>query len=125
MNPSVSQFEPKKKVFCFNLLKNEDFKNWVVPIPNSKNLCKCSACGKTLSCGKSELQKHASSFKHQKNIKLKASNKTLTALMTKANNEKAEQLKHEKAVKKAEIVIASYIAEHNIAFSNVETRIKF
>lgn len=44
------------------------FKNWLRPIYDNKNKCKCIACDSILVCGKSELDKHASSKKHQKKV---------------------------------------------------------
>lgn len=44
------------------------FKTWLRPIYDNKNKCKCIACDTILVCGKSELDKHASSKKHQKKV---------------------------------------------------------
>jgi len=57
-------YKTKKKVFCYNWLEKEEFKHWLAPVKENKNLCKCICCNETLTCGKTELQKHEKSLIH-------------------------------------------------------------
>lgn len=114
------KYKTKKKVFSATWLEDDKFKHWVVPVSGNKNLCKCTACKKTIVCGKSELLKHSKSLTHQKNIKLIKSTSKIDTLFHNATSQKLKQINFEQSVKKAEILISSYIAEHNTAFANVE-----
>uniref|UniRef100_A0A2S2NTP9 Zinc finger protein n=1 Tax=Schizaphis graminum TaxID=13262 RepID=A0A2S2NTP9_SCHGA len=75
--------------------------------------CKCKVCNVQLKCGKSELEKHASSQKHKLNVRSISSSTTLSSFMTNKLNENP----HLEAVKKAEIQLAAFFAEHNVAFN--------
>jgi len=92
-------YKIKKKVFCYNWLEKEKFKHWLAPVKENKNLCKCICCNKSLTCGKTELQKHEKSLIHQKNSKLTKSTQKLNVLFGKAIKEKTEQMKKEKRIK--------------------------
>lgn len=110
----------KAKVFSFNWLENRDFKEWVLPIKESKNKCKCKACNKILVCGKTELQRHAASAKHKERMKNINTSQKLNILFQRSTDEKVKLIEHKKQVANAEIVLSSYIAEHNTALSNIE-----
>lgn len=113
-------YKTKQKVFCYDWLNDPKFKEWLQPVKDNKHLCKCAACDKTLTCGRSEIEKHSKGIVHQKRVKLVKSSAKIDCLFDKATSEKKERQKFETTVKKAEILISGYIAEHNIAFSNVE-----
>lgn len=110
----------KKKNFSYKWLEKEEFRHWLAPVKENKNLCKCICCNKTITCGKTELQKHEKSLFHQRNFKSTKSTKKLNVLFEKATKEKDEQMEKEKQIKNAEIIFSSYIADHNIAFCNIE-----
>ncbi|KYN09295.1 hypothetical protein ALC57_18591 [Trachymyrmex cornetzi] len=74
---------------------------------NEKALC--SACNKVLLCGKSDLIKHSKTKSHIKNM----TNRNITPSASLHKD-------HVKKVKTAEIQIAVFYAEHNIAFQIVD-----
>lgn len=58
----------KHKSFHLELLDVPDFKDWLMPDPDSLYKARCLACNTILNAGKSELQKHAASAKHEKAV---------------------------------------------------------
>lgn len=60
-------YKTKKKVFSYNWLKKEEFKHWLVPVKENKNLCKCICCSKTLTCGKCKNMKKVQFIKGTQN----------------------------------------------------------
>lgn len=95
-------------------LKDPTFKDWLLPDTNDITKAKCAYCpGTSMVAELSNLKTHASTKKHLSN-KPGSSGKTqtLTSLgfqrgLTPQNKQKA----------RAEIKLAAFFAEHNIAFS--------
>jgi hypothetical protein len=69
-----------------------------------------NVCGVELVCGKSELQKHTTRQKHIKNMNAVNISKPIASYFA----DKTER-KHNENVKKAEIKLAVFFAEHNVA----------
>lgn len=83
--------------------------------PLDKSKCRCIACNATLTCGKSELDKHAAGKKHIINLKSIVSTNSLNTLFQTPKSNPIE-----KKVKTAEIKLANFFIEHNVAFQIVE-----
>lgn len=78
--------------------------------------CRCKVCGVDLVCGKSELLKHSTRQKHIKNMSAVNITKPLASYFTKNK----EEQKHINNVKKAEIKLSVFFAEHNVATQVVD-----
>ena len=85
-------------------------------VESDNTKARCKACNVIVTCGKSELEKHASRVKHIKNVKSVQSNRTVVACFSK----KSDKSIHIDKVKTAEIRLATFFAEHNVAFSTVD-----
>ncbi|XP_024872448.1 uncharacterized protein LOC112455009 [Temnothorax curvispinosus] len=104
------------KVFQYSWLSIDIFKEWLMPHEDNKKAL-CTACDKVILCGKSDLIRHSKTKLHVTNIS-KSRNVTPSALLPKlkCNIKDAD---HVKKVKTADIEIAAFYAEHNIAFRTV------
>lgn len=108
--------KPKMKVFQEYWLSIDTFKHWLIPHDNNKKAL-CTACNKVLACSKTDLNKHSKTKTHVN--KIKSRNVIPSALQPKlkcSNN----YMDHVNKVKTAEIKLAAFFAEHNIAFQIVD-----
>jgi len=96
--------------FQISWLDESSFKGWLAPHP-SENKALCTACNKTISCRKTNLIEHSHTVKHIEKIRM---------LNYKADNNNNNILSHKDRVKRAEIKLAAFFAEHNVAFSIVD-----
>jgi len=96
------------------LLKNE-FKLWLREVPSDNTKCKYIACNTILVSGKSEIVKHSVGIKHKLNVKSIQGTKPAFSL---SNVKEVETFQNN--VKVAEIKLASFFGEHNIAFQTVD-----
>lgn len=103
----------RKQKFRPIWLDESEFKGWLEEIPKDKYKCRCSACGKILNCGKSELSKHSLSKIHKKNV-VSLKNAQKIDMFTN------KQHKAEDPVKNFEMRISMFFAEHNVAFQVVD-----
>lgn len=108
-----SSSTPKLKTFCRAWLEDDNFKHWLEEVPEDKTKSKCSVCGVTILCGKSELLKHQLGAKHQQRMKGIRGTSNISKAFEKTNAKTAHTL----AVKRAELRIASFFAEHNVALN--------
>ncbi|XP_063244623.1 uncharacterized protein LOC134545381 [Bacillus rossius redtenbacheri] len=120
-NEDNSEIHVKKRVtsaktFQNSWLQEEKFRGWLQPVDSDKNKAFCRACNVAVSCGKSELEKHAVTGKHVKNVKQIGSNQSILSCFAKKDENKV----HVDKVKTAEIKLATFFAEHNVAFQVVE-----
>lgn len=81
------------------------FKGWLAPHP-AENKALCIACNKTIRCCKTDLIKHSQTVNHIE--KVNSCNYEATS--------SKENLTHKEQVKRAEIKLATFFAEHNVAF---------
>lgn len=103
----------RKQKFCRNWLDETNFKGWLEENLEDKFKCKCKACGKVLNCGKSELQRHASSKSHKTNVLAANIAKPVDTFFAKQN-------KNRDPVANFEIRLSLFFAEHNVAVNVVE-----
>jgi len=90
--------------------KMDDFKNWIEPSSKGLFFFYCKICKEDYSGGKSAVKKHGMSQKHVKNCKRLQNQpklNTLAAVVTTST----------KKIKKVEIQLGMFIAEHNLSFS--------
>ena len=93
------------------------FKAWLNRVPNDPNKFQCTACnGLILSGGKSEIMRHASTQKHLANVKSVKGTPDVRAAFSKT----PENRRLKDMAKTAEITLASFFAEHNVAIEIVE-----
>ena len=101
----------RKQSFCDSWLDKTEFRGWLSKVKGDKYKARCTACGKTLSTSKTLLLRHAASDVHLKSM---ASLKYVPTLTEKEAFQKSHNQKTK--VKKAEIRLALYVAEHNLSF---------
>lgn len=110
------------KRFQTRWLSESIFKGWLKAVPNDFHAAQCVACKCIIKGGRSEILKHSSREKHKKAVRdVQTSvpiDKSFAALQE--NTEKV----HEDNVKKAEISIAAYFAEHNTSFLSCDHLVK-
>ena len=93
---------------------NEDiFRGWLAPHPK-ENKALCVACNQTIRCCKTDLRQHSQTVTHINNIKRQ------TQSLDKSNQHNLNELTYKDKVKRAEIKLATFFTEHNVAFYNVE-----
>jgi len=102
----------KIRGFQSSWLDDNLFKGWLAPY-HQENKAICTACNTVIRCCKTDLIRHSQRVKHIKNINLKKS------IVTNNNNDLTE-LSHKDKVKRAEIKLAAFFAEHNIAFCTAD-----
>lgn len=66
----------RKQRFYSSWLSDETLLGFLEPVKDDVFKSKCKACGKILNCGKSDLNKHANTKMHNKNL-LKTKTKTI------------------------------------------------
>ncbi|XP_072760466.1 uncharacterized protein [Anoplolepis gracilipes] len=93
------------KNFQHSWLDENDFKGWLTPHPDIQNKALCTACNKAIKCCKTNLTAHSQTAKHIKNVT--SSNFEATV---------SSNLSHKDKVKRAEIKLSAFFAEHNVAF---------
>lgn len=109
---------PRKKT---KYVEHKYREEWKVKFPWISSSCKgvhhfyCKACSRDYVGGHSAVQKHAGGVKHVANVKALKSQTTLLEIPA-VSTFRTKNVR----VKTAEIRLASFIAEHNIAFNAVD-----
>jgi len=109
-NASKGAIKKRRRDFQVSWLDESSFKGWLAPHP-TENKALCMACNKIISCRKTNLMQHLQTVKHIENVN--SSNH-------KAIDNNNDTLSHQDRVKRAEIKLAAFFAEHNVAFSTVD-----
>lgn len=104
----ASSSKKSAKSFQNDWLEITEYKGWLQK-DRQLSHAYCTACQKSFLCGKSELEKHHAGLKHQQNIKLIKTNRSLDDLL--------KEPLFSKKVKAAELKLAAFFAEHNVALS--------
>lgn len=90
--------------------KVDAFKNWIQPSAKGVNYFSCKVCNESLIGGISSVKKHSSSLKHEKKCKVLQHQPKLTAISV-------SNISSSTKIKKAEIKLGMFIAEHNLSFN--------
>ncbi|XP_034256308.1 protein FAM200B-like [Thrips palmi] len=106
----------KPKIFKDEWLADSTFMGWLKKVHGKPHKAVCSACDVELAAGKSELQKHAEGKLHKKKAESLKANKSLTEMFSQAQTAQREAAKHSERVKVAEIQMAAFFADNNVAF---------
>jgi len=94
--------------FQYNWLDDDIFKGWLAPdIKNNK--ASCMLCNTKIRCNRTDLVRHSKRAKH---IEMVKNDESLNNNIDNNSN----KISHNDSVKLAEIKLASFFAEHNIAF---------
>jgi hypothetical protein len=81
--------------------------------PKDKFLGACQACNTDLKAGKSDLEKHAATAKHKKNVGMMKGLQSVQTFFKKSTM-------HDRKVSEAETKLANFFAQHNVAFQIVQ-----
>ena len=103
---------PRKNKFKDKWMQEDEFCEWLAPLQGNENQATCSTCCSTFSANLTTIKRHKKSKIHESNISLK-DERTY-------NNQSIEDLTIE-----AEIKIAAFLAEHNIAFNITDHFVDF
>ncbi|XP_067210313.1 protein FAM200C-like [Linepithema humile] len=116
MESDIENKAKKQKVrkFQSSWLDENIFKGWLTPYPTQEKAL-CIACNQAIRCCKSNLIEHSQSVQHIKQI----NSKNLDIDFSDAANSTVT-LSHKDKVKRAEIKLAAFFAEHNIAFYSAD-----
>lgn len=106
----IKMSNPKEKKFNVKWLEDPGFKRWLKAVPNNNKKCVCKVCNTEILCGKSELTKHAVGKKHLRNMAAVNSSSSIRSFITPTST----TIKHQNAVKSAEIRLSIFFAEHNV-----------
>ncbi|XP_011858405.1 PREDICTED: uncharacterized protein LOC105555964 [Vollenhovia emeryi] len=106
--------------FCKAWLQCEDFKFWLLPVPNNKFKAKCKICGDNeFTAELSVIRKHAKRKCHvMKTNQLLKHQKQMQSFL--ARSTKMQETSQQKLTKVAEIKLCGFLAEHNISFRAID-----
>nr|CAH7768616.1 unnamed protein product [Callosobruchus chinensis] len=117
--PSTSIIKNPKKSYAHKYKadweKIPEFQSWIRPSNQGIAYFNCSACGKDYIGGIAAVKKHNISLKHVKRLNAVKQQKSVTEMKV-----FKQQSSTQKSLKMAEIRIASFIVEHNIAITAVD-----
>ncbi|XP_067214127.1 SCAN domain-containing protein 3-like [Linepithema humile] len=112
VNSGKGAIKKREKIFIFAWLKEDIFKGWLAP-HSEKNKAFCIVCNKTIRCCKTNLVQHSQTVSHIEKV-----NRQSQSL--KSNVVTPVEICHKDKVKRAEIKLAAFFAEHNVAFNTVD-----
>lgn len=96
--------------------ESEDvFKNWIAPVPGNDFKASCKVCDTILSCETSTLRRHVTTAQDIKVTTMKSKIKNLKSYFSKPCNPDDD-----KAVRRAEIKFAAFVAEHYLSFLAID-----
>jgi len=99
---------PKIRKFQNAWLDENMFKGWLAP-HHIENKAFCTICNKTIRCAKTDLVQHSQTVKHIEKVKSNNINDSFEHILS-----------HKDKVKRTEIKLAAFFAEHNVAFCTVD-----
>lgn len=105
---AVIERESRIRKFKTSWLEEDIFKGWLAPDPPKKK-AKCTICDINITRCKTHIVQHSQTAKHVKNINKIQINKSNII-------DNRDTLLHVHKVKHAEIKLAAFFAEHNVAF---------
>jgi len=104
----------RKKKFRDEWLNMKEFKNWLRPVKENPLKAYCCYCRFEMISELSTVKKHMNSIKHKSALKSITGTKTnmFSSIIPTRNNDQA--------IKRAEIKICGFLAEHNIPFNTMD-----
>lgn len=102
----------KKQNFSPEWLTIIEFSNWLLPEHNNKLSVKCKLCVSEMTAELSVIKKHAKTKKHISSVNSIGTRQN--SMISFINN---DQLKLVEQTKMAEILLCSFISEHNLPFN--------
>jgi len=111
-----SRKKSRVRLFQTSWLDDNIFKGWLARHPTEDNAL-CLACNKTITCFKANLVRHSQSVQHLEQLNKNKEN--LNVNVSDSNNNRVT-LSHIEKVKRVEIKLAAYFAEHNISFYSAD-----
>lgn len=112
MNSNIRKHSvQKRRIRNFNKawLNDDNFKGWLAPHP-TENKALCVVCNKAIRCCKTDIRQHSRTVTHITNINGP----------TQSLGNHNEQVIDKDKIKWAEIKLAAFYAEHNLAFSTID-----
>ncbi|XP_067214890.1 zinc finger BED domain-containing protein 5-like [Linepithema humile] len=113
MEPKAKR--PRIRNIQSSWLDENVFKGWLAPHPTLHKAL-CTVCNKAIRCCKSNLFEHSQSDQHIEQI----NSKNVNINFSNNNDNSSVTLSHKDKVKRAEIKLAAFFAEHNIAFYSTD-----
>jgi len=110
---SSKTYSHKKQKFRDEWLTNNEYRNWLLPVHNNKLLAKCKLCITEITAELSVIKKHSLTKKHLNSVN--SIGRQQNSISTFINN--TDQFKLAEQTKKAEILLSSFISEHNLPFN--------
>ena len=89
--------------------KDPELRLWLAPCKDNKYNALCTVCGKTLTAGLTELKRHGKSKKHEDNVAISKTTRSISTIMGPADSTKSD-------ARKAKIKVAAFIVEHHLPF---------
>ncbi|XP_066585180.1 protein FAM200A-like [Prorops nasuta] len=119
MSSSPIRKKAKKiKTFRYQWMDmNPSWRTWVKPVPHDASKYFCLLCNKAMNCGYSEISRHESSDLHQRNADKQCVMTTGSGSEASTCYAQMPDFDFADRVKLAEIRIATFFVEHNIAYS--------
>lgn len=109
--PSGINARKIQKKFQQSWLNHESFKGWLASDTNNEHRALCTVCNVSISAGKSELLRHAKREKHRDAL---SKNEIVVRGVS------TSSLDHASYVKRSEIKLCAFFAEHNIPIRCVD-----
>ncbi|KAE9543133.1 hypothetical protein AGLY_003044 [Aphis glycines] len=104
----------RKQLFTDSWLEDDRFKGWLRAIPDQPSKANCIVCNLIFGTKKSDIIRHSESQRHIRSV---SSLKNVTKLNFKPDS---EVVKMQTQVQKTELMLAHYVACHNLSFRSID-----
>ncbi|XP_008182864.1 uncharacterized protein LOC103309369 [Acyrthosiphon pisum] len=108
----IQKIQHRAQKFRREWCSSADFKDWLIPDENDVFKAKCSLCKSSMIAELSNIKNHGKGIKHKQIVT--AGTVKQTSISTFVHTDKNLKLKSQ--IQRAEIKIAAFISEHNVAF---------
>ncbi|XP_022160408.1 uncharacterized protein LOC111026609 [Myzus persicae] len=104
----------RKQLFSDSWLEDDRFKGWLRAIPDQPSKASCIACNLIFGTKKSDIIRHSESQRHIRSV---SSLKNVTKLEFRPDS---EIVKMRTQVQKTELMLAHFVACHNLSFRSID-----
>lgn len=104
----------RKQLFSDSWLADDRFKGWLRAIPDQPSKASCIACNLIFGTKKSDIIRHSESQRHIRSV---SSLKNVTKLEFRPDS---EIVKMRTQVQKTELMLAHFVACHNLSFRSID-----